>query len=70
MDQIQDVSPECIPIKGEQSIMLRKKGDQEKDAKIVLTSSVSLFYTQIHFGIRLNIQIMLFMLSLKEAGWN
>ena len=40
MDQIEDVSPECIQIKGEQSIILRKKGDQEKDAKVVLTCSV------------------------------
>lgn len=47
MDQIEDVSPECIQIKGEQCIILRKKGDQEKDAKVVLTSSVSICFNSL-----------------------
>lgn len=41
IDQIEEVSPDFIFVKGEQSIVLKKKGDQEKDGRVVLTSSVS-----------------------------
>lgn len=41
IDQIEEVSPDFICVKGEQSIVLKKKGDQEKDGRVVLTSSVS-----------------------------
>ena len=47
MDQIDEVSPECIPVKGEPCIILRKKGYEtasEKDAKVVLTTSVSTLF--------------------------
>ena len=41
VDQIEEVSPDLILVKGEQSIVLKRKGDQEKEARVVLTSSVS-----------------------------
>lgn len=41
IDQVEEVFPDLILVKGEQSIVLRKKGDQEKDGRLVLTSSVS-----------------------------
>lgn len=41
VDQIEEVSPDLILVKGEQSIVLKKKGDQERDGRVVLTSSVS-----------------------------
>lgn len=41
IDQIEEVSPDLIHVKGESSIVLKKKGDQERDGRVVLTSSVS-----------------------------
>jgi len=37
MDNIQEVSPDTVSVKGESCIILKRKGDQEKD--VVLTSS-------------------------------
>lgn len=39
MDQLEEVGTELIQVKGDPSIILKKKGEQEKDAKLVLTSS-------------------------------
>lgn len=45
MDQIEDVVSEYVMVKGEQCIVLKMKGDKERDAKIVLTNPVSSFLT-------------------------
>ncbi|XP_015783383.1 G protein-coupled receptor kinase 1 [Tetranychus urticae] len=39
MDQIEDISPEYVQIKSENSIILKLKGEPGKDAKVVLTNS-------------------------------
>lgn len=39
MDQIEEVAPDFVQVKSESSIVIKKKGEQEKDAKVVLTSS-------------------------------
>ena len=41
MDQIEDVCSDYVQIKGEQSIVLKMKGEREKDAKVVVTNPVS-----------------------------
>ncbi|KAI1291760.1 G protein-coupled receptor kinase 1 [Halotydeus destructor] len=39
MEQIDEIMPEYVQVKGEQSIVLKLKGDKERDAKVVLTNS-------------------------------
>ena len=39
MDQLEEVATELIQVKSDPSIILKKKGEQEKDAKLVLTTS-------------------------------
>lgn len=39
MDQIEEVSPEYVQIKGENCIVIKTKGEPTKDTKIVLTNS-------------------------------
>lgn len=39
MDQLEEIAKELINVKGDPSIILKKKGEPEKDAKLVLTTS-------------------------------
>ena len=41
MDQIDEIAEDYVQVKGEQSILLKLKGDKERDAKVVLTNPVS-----------------------------
>lgn len=39
MDQLEEITSELVQVKGDPSIILKKKGEQEKDAKLVFTTS-------------------------------